>query len=184
MEDDRRLDEEALVERISDDIIARYRSRREQMGDESAATLERHFMLGSLDRHWKDHLAAMDYLRQGIHLRGYAQKNPEQEYKKEAFNLFVNMLGVIKSDVVTDISRIHIPTPEELAEMEAQQHAQAESMRLNFAHDEIDGLTGNVNDVIVDAKFANDDVIAAPESRNAPCPCGSGLKYKQCHGKI
>ena len=78
LEDDRRLDEEALVERIADEIVTRYRARREQMGDESAAMLERHFMLSSLDRHWKDHLAAMDYLRQGIHLRGYAQKNPEQ----------------------------------------------------------------------------------------------------------
>jgi preprotein translocase subunit SecA len=184
LEEDRRLDEEALVERISDEIVERYRGRREQMGAETAATLERHFMLGSLDRHWKDHLAAMDYLRQGIHLRGYAQKNPEQEYKKEAFNLFVNMLGVIKSDVVTDISRVHIPTPEELAEMEAQQQAQADAMRLNFAHDEVDGLSGNVTNDIADAQFANDDVVEPPESRNAPCPCGSGLKYKQCHGKI
>ncbi|MEG0344545.1 MAG: SEC-C metal-binding domain-containing protein, partial [Acinetobacter sp.] len=184
LEEDRRLDEEALVERISDDVVARYRSRREQMGDDSAATLERHFMLGALDRHWKDHLAAMDYLRQGIHLRGYAQKNPEQEYKKEAFNLFVNMLGVIKSDVVMDLSRVHIPTPEELAEMEAQQQAQAESMRLNFAHDEVDGLTGELNNVVVDAQFTEEKKIVAPESRNAPCPCGSGLKYKQCHGKL
>ena len=82
LEDDRRLDEESLVERITDEVVQRYRSRREQMGDETAVMLERHFMLNSLDRHWKDHLAAMDYLRQGIHLRGYAQKNPEQEYKK------------------------------------------------------------------------------------------------------
>ena len=183
LEDDRRLDEEALVDRITDEIIERYRNRRIQMGDESAATLERHFMLGSLDRHWKDHLAAMDYLRQGIHLRGYAQKNPEQEYKKEAFNLFVNMLAVIKSDVVMDISRIHIPTAEELAEMEAQQQAQADAMRLNFAHDDMDGLTGESNN-IVDAQFAEETFVPVPESRNAPCPCGSGLKYKQCHGKI
>ena len=74
LEDDRRLDEESLVERITDEVVQRYRSRREQMGDETAVMLERHFMLNSLDRHWKDHLAAMDYLRQGIHLRGYAQK--------------------------------------------------------------------------------------------------------------
>lgn len=74
LDEDRRLDEEALVQRITDEVLARYRARREQMGDESAAMLERHFMLNSLDRHWKDHLAAMDYLRQGIHLRGYAQK--------------------------------------------------------------------------------------------------------------
>ncbi len=185
LEQDRRLDEEALVQRITDDIVVRYRNRREQMGAESAATLERHFMLGSLDRHWKDHLAAMDYLRQGIHLRGYAQKNPEQEYKKEAFNLFVNMLGVIKSDVVTDLSRVHVPTAEELAEMEAQQQAQADAMHLSFAHDDVDGLTGEVTSHQIESENdLSNAVFTPPESRNAPCPCGSGLKYKQCHGKI
>ena len=182
LEEDRRLDEEALVERIYDEILQRYRSRREQMGTESAAMLERHFMLGSLDRHWKDHLAAMDYLRQGIHLRGYAQKNPEQEYKKEAFNLFINMLGVIKSDVVMDLSRVHVPTAEELAALEAQQQAQAEAMKLNLSHSEIPDFDFDVSD----AEFTpvENQEIVAPASRNAPCPCGSGVKYKQCHGKI
>ncbi|WP_447500959.1 preprotein translocase subunit SecA [Acinetobacter oleivorans] len=185
LDQDRRLDEEGLVERISDEVIERYRQRRAQMGDESAAMLERHFVLNSLDRHWKDHLAAMDYLRQGIHLRGYAQKNPEQEYKKEAFNLFVNMLGIIKTDVVTDLSRVHIPTPEELAEMEAQQQQQADSMKLSFEHDDVDGLTGEVTLSQESLNEANDQqAFPVPESRNAPCPCGSGLKYKQCHGKI
>ena len=184
LDQDRRLDEEGLIARISDEVIARYRQRREQMGDESAAMLERHFMLNSLDRHWKDHLAAMDYLRQGIHLRGYAQKNPEQEYKKEAFNLFVNMLGVIKSDVVTDLSRVHVPTAEELAELEAQQQRQAESMRLSFEHDDVDGLTGEVTSSEELDYVTSNASFPVPESRNAPCPCGSGLKYKQCHGKI
>ncbi|MCJ9040857.1 preprotein translocase subunit SecA [Acinetobacter pittii] len=185
LDQDRRLDEEGLVERISDEVIERYRQRRAQMGDESAAMLERHFVLNSLDRHWKDHLAAMDYLRQGIHLRGYAQKNPEQEYKKEAFNLFVNMLGIIKTDVVTDFSRVHIPTPEELAEMEAQQQQQAESMKLSFEHDDVDGLTGEVTlSQETMNESADQQAFPVPESRNAPCPCGSGLKYKQCHGKI
>ncbi|AUM28645.1 MULTISPECIES: preprotein translocase subunit SecA [Acinetobacter] len=185
LDQDRRLDEEGLVERISDEVIERYRQRRAQMGDESAAMLERHFVLNSLDRHWKDHLAAMDYLRQGIHLRGYAQKNPEQEYKKEAFNLFVNMLGIIKTDVVTDLSRVHIPTPEELAEMEAQQQQQAESMKLSFEHDDVDGLTGEVTlSQETMNESADQQAFPVPESRNAPCPCGSGLKYKQCHGKI
>ncbi|NUF10921.1 preprotein translocase subunit SecA [Acinetobacter oleivorans] len=184
LDQDRRLDEEGLVERISDEVIERYRQRRAQMGEESAAMLERHFVLNSLDRHWKDHLAAMDYLRQGIHLRGYAQKNPEQEYKKEAFNLFVNMLGVIKTDVVTDLSRVHIPTPEELAEMEAQQQQQAESMKLSFEHDDVDGLTGEVTLSQETTESADQQAFPVPESRNAPCPCGSGLKYKQCHGKI
>ncbi|MBN6494178.1 preprotein translocase subunit SecA [Acinetobacter pittii] len=185
LDQDRRLDEEGLVERISDEVIERYCQRRAQMGDESAAMLERHFVLNSLDRHWKDHLAAMDYLRQGIHLRGYAQKNPEQEYKKEAFNLFVNMLGIIKTDVVTDLSRVHIPTPEELAEMEAQQQQQAESMKLSFEHDDVDGLTGEVTlSQETMNESADQQAFPVPESRNAPCPCGSGLKYKQCHGKI
>ncbi|WP_151738218.1 preprotein translocase subunit SecA [Acinetobacter junii] len=184
LDQDRRLDEEGLIARISDEVISRYRQRRTQMGDESAAMLERHFMLNSLDRHWKDHLAAMDYLRQGIHLRGYAQKNPEQEYKKEAFNLFVNMLGIIKSDVVTDLSRVHVPTAEELAELEAQQQRQAESMRLSFEHDDVDGLTGEVTASEESEYSANNAPFPVPESRNAPCPCGSGLKYKQCHGKI
>ncbi|WP_180186424.1 preprotein translocase subunit SecA [Acinetobacter sp. YH01008] len=187
LEQDRRLDEEALVVRISDEVLNRYRSRREQMGAESAASLERHFMLNSLDRHWKEHLAAMDYLRQGIHLRGYAQKNPEQEYKKEAYNLFVNMLGVIKSDVVTDLSRIHVPTPEELAEMEAQQLAQAEAMRLQLSHDEFDGLLVDEHENTTEQNAEANPVapvFEAPASRNAPCPCGSGLKYKQCHGRI
>ncbi|MFD1438877.1 preprotein translocase subunit SecA [Acinetobacter sp. ANC 4282] len=185
LEQDRRLDEEALVERISDEIVNRYRDRREQMGDESAAMLERHFMLSALDRHWKEHLAAMDYLRQGIHLRGYAQKNPEQEYKKEAFNLFVNMLAVIKSDVITDLSRVHVPTVEELAEMEAQKQAQAEAMHLNLSHAEVDGLTGDMT-ADLDAQYTpvDEQIIIPPANRNAPCPCGSGLKYKQCHGKI
>lgn len=184
LDQDRRLDEEGLIVRISDEVISRYRQRRTQMGDESAAMLERHFMLNSLDRHWKDHLAAMDYLRQGIHLRGYAQKNPEQEYKKEAFNLFVNMLGIIKSDVVTDLSRVHVPTAEELAELEAQQQRQAESMRLSFEHNDVDGLTGEVTASEEPEYTVNNAPFPVPESRNAPCPCGSGLKYKQCHGKI
>ena len=189
LETERRLDEEALVDRITDEIVSRYRSRREQMGAESAAMLERHFVLSSLDRHWKDHLAAMDYLRQGIHLRGYAQKNPEQEYKKEAFNLFVNMLAVIKTDVVTDLSRVHVPTPEELAAMEAQKQAQAEAMQLNLSHDEVDGLTGEVTSQAPAEHYtgfspAGEQNVVPPASRNSPCPCGSGLKYKQCHGKI
>ncbi|MDI9720393.1 preprotein translocase subunit SecA [Acinetobacter junii] len=184
LDQDRRLDEEGLIARISDEVISRYRQRRTQMGDESAAMLERHFMLNSLDRHWKDHLAAMDYLRQGIHLRGYAQKNPEQEYKKEAFNLFVNMLAIIKSDVVTDLSRVHVPTAEELAELEAQQQRQAESMRLSFEHNDVDGLTGEVTASEEPEYTVNNAPFPVPESRNAPCPCGSGLKYKQCHGKI
>ncbi len=177
--DDRRLDEEALVQRISDEVLQNYRQRREQFGEETAATLERHFLLSALDRHWKDHLAAMDYLRQGIHLRGYAQKNPEQEYKKEAFNLFVNMLAVIKLDVVTDLAKVHLPTPEEL---EAYNQTRMQETQFNLSHQEFNEF--EVAEDKTEAVTANQQEITPPASRNAPCPCGSGLKYKQCHGKI
>ena len=213
LDTDRRLDEEGLRQKIIEAALLNYRARREQMGEENAAQLERHFMLSSLDKHWKEHLNQMDQLRKGIHLRGYAQKNPEQEYKSESFSLFQSMLGAIKSETVQDLARVHIPTPEEIAELERQQREQAEMMRLHFEHQEMNGVTGELSD--------DEDMIArnsqqrtratysfglsgsaaataSPEmaengdnlyanlaiSRNAPCPCGSGLKYKQCHGKI
>lgn len=210
---DRRLDEEGLRQKIIEAALLNYRARREQMGEENAAQLERHFMLSSLDKHWKEHLNQMDQLRKGIHLRGYAQKNPEQEYKSEAFSLFQSMLGAIKSETVQDLARVHIPTPEEIAELERQQREQAEMMRLHFEHQEMNGVTGELSedeDMIARnsqqrtrATYSfglsgSATATASPEmaengdnpyanlaiSRNAPCPCGSGLKYKQCHGKI
>lgn len=212
---DRRLDEEGLREKIVHAAILNYRARREQMGEENAAQLERHFMLQSLDKHWKEHLNQMDQLRKGIHLRGYAQKNPEQEYKSESFSLFQSMLGAIKSETVQDLSRMHIPTAEEMAELERQQREQAQMMQLHFEHQEMNGLTGemiNDSDTLARNQTARAPVKATYQittpvvtgsetmteldndgdnpyanltiSRNAPCPCGSGLKYKQCHGKI
>ncbi len=207
---DRRLDEEGLRQKIIEAALLNYRARREQMGEDTAAQLERHFMLQSLDKHWKEHLNQMDQLRKGIHLRGYAQKNPEQEYKSESFSLFQSMLGAIKSETVQDLSRVHIPTPEELAELERQQREQAEMMRLHFEHQEMNGVTGELSedsDMLARNQqqrsratysFGLGAAAAAPTlnadeenpyanlniSRNAPCPCGSGLKYKQCHGKI
>ena len=209
---DRRLDEEGLRQKIIEAALLNYRARREQMGEENAAQLERHFMLSSLDKHWKEHLNQMEQLRKGIHLRGYAQKNPEQEYKSESFSLFQSMLGAIKSETVQDLARVHIPTPEEIAELERQQREQAEMMRLHFEHQEMNGVTGELSedeDMIARNSqqrtratysfgLSGSAATASPEmaengdnpyanlaiSRNAPCPCGSGLKYKQCHGKI
>ena len=160
----------------------------------------------------------MDQLRKGIHLRGYAQKNPEQEYKRESFELFQMMLGAIKSETVQDLSRVHIPTKEELEALEAQQRADAERMQMQFEHSEVANLAGETpptprpqnqgarasgqmrvnlsGGVAASAGMAASaaDANAADAepnpyagmniSRNAPCPCGSGLKYKQCHGKI
>ena len=154
LDEDRRLDEEGLREKIITAALDRYHHRREQMTEQNAAQLERHFMLQSLDRHWKEHLTQMDQLRKGIHLRGYAQKNPEQEYKRESFDLFQMMLGAIKSDTVQDLSRVHIPTKEELEAMEAERQARAEALRrsMHFEHDEVDSLTGEThNDPEVEA---------------------------------
>ncbi|MEY4516341.1 MAG: hypothetical protein RL180_687, partial [Pseudomonadota bacterium] len=111
LKDDRRLDEELLREKVIAAGLAHYTERRGNMSADDVRSLERYFMLNSLDKHWKEHLAAMDHLRQGIHLRGYAQKNPEQEYKREAFTLFQTLLGAIKSDVVQELARVHMHTP-------------------------------------------------------------------------
>ncbi len=212
---DRRLDEDGLREKIIQAAIANYRDRRKQMGEEHASQLERHFMLQSLDKHWKEHLNQMDQLRRGIHLRGYAQKNPEQEYKRESFELFQSMLGAIKSETVQDLSRVHIPTPEEIAALEAQQREQAQHVQLHFEHQSVDNLSGGIGDDLetttqnqiqnrggsVNYQFNLASSVTQSDkvesntneenpyanlriSRNADCPCGSGLKYKQCHGKI
>lgn len=205
---DRRLDEEGLRAKIIETAIERYQTRREQMGEQTAAQLERHFMLTSLDRHWKEHLTQMDQLRKGIHLRSYAQKNPEQEYKRESFELFQSMLGAIKSDLIQDLARVHVPTPEELAALEEQRRQQAEQMRMMFEQqaqlDDVQSLdnrpaeetprplgsmtvtlgTTSVAHKAADTTTDEALVISKNIHRNAPCPCGSGLKYKQCHGKL
>lgn len=204
---DRRLDEEGLRAKIIETAIERYQTRREQMGEQTAAQLERHFMLTSLDRHWKEHLTQMDQLRKGIHLRSYAQKNPEQEYKRESFELFQSMLGAIKSDLIQDLSRVHVPTPEELAALEEQRRQQAEQMRMMFEQqaqlDDAQSLdnrpaeetprplgrmtvTLGATSALQAADTTTDETLVIPKNihRNAPCPCGSGLKYKQCHGKL
>lgn len=205
---DRRLDEEGLRKKIIDTAIAHYEEKRAQMGEENAMRLERDFMLRNLDRHWKEHLTQMDHLRKGIHLRGYAQKNPEQEYKRESFELFRSMLGAIKSDVVQDLARVHIPTAEEITQMEEARRLEAEQIRMRFEHSGSDddnknleqpktaaavqhitlnlGSTANAQkaaDILPEA-LPEDVEIPSNISRNAPCPCGSGLKYKQCHGKL
>ena len=194
---DRRLDEEGLRAKIIETALEHYHGRREQMGERDAAQLERHFMLQSLDKHWKEHLTQMDQLRKGIHLRGYAQKNPEQEYKRESFELFQMMLGAIKSETVQDLSRVHIPTKEELEALEIQQREDAERMQrqMHFEHEDASGLgadesqpqsarAGVISGIAAGAAGLADPYADMNISRNAPCPCGSGLKYKQCHGKI
>jgi preprotein translocase subunit SecA len=153
--------------------------------------IEKHIMLNVLDQNWKEHLARMDYLRQGIHLRGYAQKQPKQEYKKEAFELFSEMLDTVKRQVITLLARVHIRSEAEVAEMEAAERAQAQAQaqQMQFQHADMAGL--GMGGFGADEEAAQAQAMAAslqagmPKAgRNDPCPCGSGKKYKHCHGQL
>jgi preprotein translocase subunit SecA len=167
-----------------------------QLGAETARALEKHIMLTVLDQGWKEHLARMDYLRQGIHLRGYAQKQPKQEYKKEAFELFSEMLENVKRQVVTLLARVRVRTEEEIAELEAQERAQAEARlrQAQFQHaaaagydteDEVAAIERERHASVMGTAAAGTVVRDAPKvGRNDPCPCGSGKKYKHCHGQL
>lgn len=186
------LHEEGLRERIVAAVLQAYKGKRDRIGDEVARSLEKQLMLQILDRHWKDHLAAMDYLRKGIHLRGYAQKNPEQEYKREAFQLFEQLLGAVKLEFVQTLARIQVQSEEEVAAMEAQRQAEAEAMALQFQHADVDAVLAEEQEElrqIADGESA----LSAPlpfvrdgdkVGRNDPCPCGSGKKFKHCHGAV
>ena len=136
-------------------------------------------MLKQLDLHWKEHLAAMDYLRQGIGLRGYAQKNPKQEYKREAYLMFGEMLDQVKYDAISMLSRIRIQSEEDVARMEAQRRAE-QSMEFNSTD------AGNLNIDNNPSKKIGDPFVRSDKKigRNDPCPCESGKKYKQCHGRL
>jgi preprotein translocase subunit SecA len=188
LDEDNRLEEVGLRAKVAKAARSAYKEHRAKMGDEIANMIEKQIMLQVLDRHWKEHLAAMDYLRQGIHLRGYAQKNPEQEYKRESFQLFQQLLGAVKLEVVQSVARIHVPSEAEIAAMEAQQAAEAAAMNLHFEHEQLTGLPEEAH---VPTE-ADDSVVKAPANpyanqyvgRNDPCPCGSGKKYKQCHGQL
>ncbi|TNJ35507.1 preprotein translocase subunit SecA [Arenimonas terrae] len=167
-----------------------------QLGPEMMRHLEKHLMLNVLDQNWKEHLARMDYLRQGIHLRGYAQKQPKQEYKRESFELFGEMLAKVKSEVVSLLARVRIRSEEEVAAMEAaeRQKLQAKSRDMQFQHPETGGYGADEEAEQAQALAAAEGqgaFTATPVTRegpkvgrNDPCPCGSGKKYKQCHGRL
>jgi preprotein translocase subunit SecA len=154
-----------------------------QIGPEMARQLEKHLMLNVLDQSWKEHLARMDYLRQGIHLRGYAQKQPKQEYKRESFELFGELLDKVKFDVTSLLSRVRIQDEQEVAALEeADRRRHEEQARLmNFQHPGI-GNTGPDEEL---AEMGVVKAVSGPKvGRNDPCPCGSGKKFKQCHGLL
>jgi preprotein translocase subunit SecA len=174
------LEESALVQKIQDDVDRYFREKEATMGSEFMRAIEKHFLLRVLDNQWRDHLANMDYLRQGIHLRGYAQKQPKQEYKREAFELFTQMLDRVKQETVAILARVRVQSEDEVAKIEQQQQAQLrqQSGALEFQHPD----TGNYG---VDEEAAEVRAAKMPKvGRNDPCPCGSGKKFKQCHGQI
>ena len=174
LEADDKLYEEKLRERILQEVVAAYRAKEEQIGGNVMRQVEKAIMLQSLDSHWKEHLAAMDHLRQGIHLRGYAQKNPKQEYKRESFELFSEMLENLKVDVITTLSKIQLRAESDAERLEEQRRRQAEELQRK------EQLSGPSQAAPGSAVMRE----GAKVGRNDPCPCGSGKKYKQCHGSL
>ncbi|VXB43482.1 preprotein translocase subunit SecA [Massilia sp. 9I] len=192
--EDPNLNDDDILERVLKAAETSYESKVEVVGRESFGGFERNVMLQSLDTHWREHLAALDHLRQGIHLRGYAQKNPKQEYKREAFELFSNMLDLIKNEVIRTVMTVRIQTREEVEAAEAAMAAQAAQLEnLNFQHADFNPSAApeellNPNPVGGGAApVAAEDhstYMGVKVGRNDPCPCGSGKKFKQCHGRL
>ena len=177
LDDDSTLDEDRLRARILEELEKAHATKTTQVGLEVMHHFEKAVMLQVLDSQWKDHLAAMDHLRQGIHLRGYAQKNPKEEYKREAFLLFSDMLDRIKHEVISLITRVQIREEQDVAAIEAQRSTPS---AVQYQHPSIDGSSTENEPADTQTVVRNSPKIG----RNAPCPCGSGKKYKQCHGKL
>jgi preprotein translocase subunit SecA len=187
LEQDSDLHEENLYERIVEAAHQQYSGKVDQVGMEIMHQYERAVMLQSLDTHWREHLAALDHLRQGIHLRGYAQKNPKQEYKREAFELFTGMLDEIKAEVTRILMTVQIRSEQQV---EAAAEMQQSPVNVQYHHAPYEEALGE------EAPVEEGEAEERPEKmqpfvrqggkvgRNDPCPCGSGKKYKQCHGKL
>ena len=177
---------EDILERVLQAVNQAYEAKVAIVGKESFAGFERSVMLQSIDTHWREHLAALDHLRQGIHLRGYAQKNPKQEYKREAFELFAQMLDMIKNDVVRTVVTVRIQSREEIEAVE-EQMAQPQVENVHFQHADFDAAA-SPEEIMAPAAYTAAEQpelsYALKVGRNDPCPCGSGKKYKQCHGKL
>lgn len=182
LEQDENLHADSLLERIEGQIVDSFNTKEQQVGAEVMRHFEKVLMLQSLDDHWREHLASMDHLRQGIGLRGYAQKNPKQEYKREAFVMFNEMLSRIKHDVASKLILTQFVAEDEVQAMEERQRQTAEA-NLQFKHAELESLEGEQTGEIHDehTPFTRSE---RKVGRNEPCPCGSGKKYKQCHGKL
>jgi preprotein translocase subunit SecA len=191
------LNDEGIRERCTAALQKSYEEKEEAIGPKLMRHVEKEVMLKQLDHHWKEHLAAMDYLRQGIHLRGYAQKNPKQEYKREAFEMFGAMLEQVKHDTISILSRVRIQSEQDVQRMEAQRRA---AQAMEFRHAEAAALAQlaaarpQPGQPLPGPAAAEEAPAPAPHTpfvrgerkvgRNEPCPCGSGKKFKQCHGRL
>jgi len=182
IKDDNTLTETSIRERILKALEEEHEKKATNIGQHVMHQFEKEVMLNVLDSQWKDHLAAMDHLRQGIHLRGYAAKNPKQEYKREAFELFSDMLIRIKHDVISLLARVQVHSDEDVEALERQRRMQSD---LEFVHPDMAAITDG-NDAQTEPEQSRDPVVRdTPKvGRNAPCPCGSGKKYKHCHGRL
>jgi preprotein translocase subunit SecA len=189
LDEDDKLYEETLREKILEALVAAYHEKEDLAGAEALRSFEKQMLLRVMDDLWKDHLSTMDHLRHGIHLRGYAQKNPKQEYKRESFNLFQELLENVKRDTVRVLSHVQVRR-EDAAEEEARMRHEAEELakRMQFQHAEAPSIAQPE----VQAPEEGEDTVVLLEptrneqkiGRNEPCPCGSGKKYKHCHGKL
>ena len=185
---------EEIAQRIRELSSEVFDEKERQVGPEMMRQLEKHIMLTVLDQSWKEHLARMDYLRQGIHLRGYAQKQPKQEYKRESFELFSEMLDKVKRELITILSRVRIRSEEEMARLEEEERRrqQAQAGRMNFQHESAGGYGADEEAAEVERRAQSEAgqprqpmVRDEPKvGRNDPCPCGSGKKFKHCHGQL
>jgi len=178
------LDDEAMLERIIAKAAEAYAAKVPPGAEEQFRNYERYVVLQILDAHYREHLAALDHLRQGIHLRGYAQKNPKQEYKREAFELFGAMLEAVKLEVIKTLTAVEVKTREELPQVDDQLHV--ENLRAQHGDAEEAGGDGNGDVALAEAATKKKPAARPTQKvgRNDPCPCGSGKKYKHCHGKL
>ncbi|MCS0582177.1 preprotein translocase subunit SecA [Massilia pinisoli] len=194
LEDEPNLNDDDILERVLAAAEASYEAKVGIVGKDAFGGFERNVMLQNIDTHWREHLAALDHLRQGIHLRGYAQKNPKQEYKREAFELFGAMLDQIKNEVIRTIMTVRIQTREEVEAAEAAMQAAAAHLEnVNYQHADFDP-TAAPEELMAPLAVTPGTTAMADDpattylgmkvGRNDPCPCGSGKKFKACHGKL
>ncbi len=188
LDEDDSLYEENIREKILEEHIKAYKEKEELAGAETLRHFEKALMLQVLDQHWKEHLAAMDHLRQGIHLRSMAQKDPKQEFKRESFEMFSELLDNIKREVIKMLSHVQVRAEEDVEAMERQRQQEAEAAAVQYQHQEAENqLSENEPSEAKNAGQVRQTPFTRTErkvGRNEPCPCGSGKKYKQCHGKI